>query len=284
MIVGARDGGEMQPVSEDENFLLVSGCLCHSARATIRDLDGCQSDWPRVFIRREPENVARNREKKNRRNWPAIGFDPHSLKVGRGNPGSHRVRPEQYRVFVAVPQLDPWQKRDAVSRDWWVPFSCAERSLERPVVGDVRSIESGVPVPLPVPLCIKSCSPVMRRRCMAVKIHRDQIRIRQVQGGHRPLRYDNQPNNGYRPADAAQARNDDALRAESARTPQSADGRRRKQGHKAERKGCPVLGGGEQRKGVESVRHGRKDIIDEGSPEPRCDGRLRPHSVHEGRQ
>jgi hypothetical protein len=45
-------------------------------------------------------------------------------------------------VFVTVPKLDSWKKRHAVAGDWRVPFSRAQRAIERPVVGDVCGIES----------------------------------------------------------------------------------------------------------------------------------------------
>ena len=136
-------------------------------------------------------------------------------------------------------------------------------------------------MPFPISLRIKIRSSVVRCGRVAVKINRDEVRILEIQGGHRPPAYDHQSNDCYRSANESQASSNRAPKGEFGGTPDIAHDGWRKQSHQAERKGGPVLGGGEQRKGVEYSRHGRKKIVEERSPEGCGHRRLRPHDIYQ---
>ena len=123
----------------------------------------------------------------------------------------------------------------------------------------------------------------MRRCRMAVKIHRDEIRIPETQRGHWPT--DNEHDSDYRDrsADKAQTRNNRAQRVEPARAPQIADDPRREKNDRAERKDGPVLRGREQRERIEDVRHGRKDVVEEWGLQACRSGCVKLREVYDGR-
>src|ERR1700687_5916586 len=131
-------------------------------------------------------------------------------------------------MLVPVPKLDSRKKRHAVAGDSWVPFSRIDRSIERPMVSDVRGIESGALVPFAIRLRVKIRPSVVGCRWAAVKIQRAEIRTSEPKRGHRPPGYDHDSNDRYSSAEEAQTGNNRVKTAESARPPQIADDSRRK--------------------------------------------------------
>lgn len=161
MIVRSCNWGEVQPGGEGEDVILVSRGRRHSARRTVRYLDAGQTNWTRVLVGWDLDDVSGDGEKEDRWNRTAFSRYSRSFEIGRSKSRSTRIRSKQYRMFITVAKLDTRKKRHAVAGDWRVAFSCIERSIERPVVGDVRRIESGAPVPFAIFLRVKIPSSIV---------------------------------------------------------------------------------------------------------------------------
>ena len=167
-------------------------------------------------------------------------------------------------MLATVAQLDSGQQNRPLARLGRISRFTSQRAIECLVIGHVGRIETCSSVPVPVSLRGESGAPIMRCVGVAVKIHRDQIGIMQIQRSHRSWADQHDSEHRHRASENARCAARSSERAETSEHLPLANESRGEEANRAQGERRPVLRGGKNRDCVEGVGRGGKHVIQEG--------------------